>query len=172
MTEIELMLKKDREKLLQLYTRANTKSKISLLAADMISHSYLCETLGINLDDDEWFCSSRLVNLVKNIGLDIASLFMSETKTNRDFYDRIFFETFNKFVGMSFRSYDYYYGMFKFKKMSKKDLMELIFDFLNTYDSILVKRFKSMLDNSQIIFTDKTWGEIRFFSSLNKNLIS
>ena len=117
MTEIELMLKNDREKLLQLYINANTKSKIRLLVPDMINHSCLSETLGLNLDDDEWFCSSSLIKLANNIGLDIDSLFVSEIKTNRNFYNKIFIENINKFITMSFRSYDYYYGIYQLRKM-------------------------------------------------------
>ena len=164
------LLKEYEYKLVDMYARANTKSKKKRIVYDLFDFSNIC----YNHFDIErsfpWETDEEMIKLIE----DFRRPFIQNVLKDKDMYNDFSKSVINTFLEVDYPFYDDYYKLLY--KLSKEDVKEIILSFLNSYDPKLERIFKSKLDDCEIFDTNlykKTGftGLCYPFNSLKKSLI-
>lgn len=164
---VEDLAKEYEKKLLEIYARANTKSKRKRIAHDLLTFSNICNEHFDIYKTFEWEKDLKIINEIKNYYLP----FLDDVAENTKLYNTIFTNVLNTFLNSEYNIYNFYEK--KYQTLTEKEKQEILFDFLASYDESLLKDLEMKLENYEI-FT----GNIHGFSGitypiqcLNKNLI-
>lgn len=161
------VLQDHEKKLNEIYARANTKSKRKKIAHDLLTFSNICNEHFEMTKIFEWEKDIKIISEIKNYNLP----FVNDIVNNTNIYNSIFTSTLNTFLNSDYNIYDYYAK--KYQKLTDKEMQELLFDFLSSYDESLMKDFESKLNNNEIFIgnTEGYSGITYPIQCLNKNLI-
>ena len=168
MSTIEEIAKKYEKDMNELYARANTKSKKKVIVRDLIGFNEICSNFFDISKVYDWDNDKELMALIQNTRIP----FIQDIVNNSLVYSSIFGSVLDAFIDNKFNVYDYY-GK-NYQRLSVEEMKKLAFEFLNSYDSELFKKFKSKLENCELFYSDLVddyKGVTYSFGSLNKNLI-
>ena len=164
---IEDLVNDYEKKLNEIYARANTKSKKKRIINELFNFSRLCfEYFGIE-KTFEWENDIDMILLSDSYQLP----FVQNITKNGEIYKEIFSKTLNTILTSDYSVYDYNYQ--SYMRITGKELEELIFEFLNSYDSTLVENFEHKLTNNELFYTymEGFNGATYPMLNLNKSLI-
>ena len=167
MISIEEIAKKYEKDMNELYARANTKSKRKAIVRDLISFNEICFNFFDISKLYDWDRDISLMSLVQNPRIP----FLQDIINNAYIYSNVFSSTLECFIDSKFDVYKYY-GK-NYQKLNDKEIQELVFEFLNSYDIDLLNKFKSKLENYELFYSHINGykGLTYSFGSSNKNLI-
>lgn len=168
MTTIEEIAKKYEKDMNEIYARANTKSKRKVIVRDLIGFNEICSGFFDISKEYDWDKDINLKSLVK----DPRVPFIQDIVNNAPIYSNIFCSVLDTFIDSNFDMYKYY-GK-NYQKLNSKEIQEMVFGFLNSYDPELLKKFKDKLENCELFYSDLIGnykGITYSFGSLNRNLI-
>lgn len=167
METIEEIAKEYEKKLTDAYVRANTKSKRKRIVQDLFQFSSICyEHFGIE-KGYEWERDIDMITLSKNYKIPFAQ---NITKYDK-LYSNIFNTVLNTFIDSNYSVYDYSYK--GYRRITEKDLQDIIFSFLESYDKNLLEVFKKKIDDKELFYASLYGynGLTYTMPSINKNLI-
>ena len=167
MITIEELLKDYEHKLNEIYARANTKSKRKRIVNDLITFSNICsEHFGVD-KEFEWERDLKIISLLKNYRVP----FIQNIVKNTELFYNIFTSVLNSFIEGSYSIYNYY-GK-EYRRLTERELEELILEFLNSYDPALQKDFCDKLEHAELFYSDlHGYAGLTYpIGCLNKNLI-
>ena len=136
MTTIEEIAKKYEKDMNEIYARANTKSKRKVIVRDLIGFNEICSGFFDISKEYDWDKDINLKSLVK----DPRVPFIQDIVNNAPIYSNIFCSVLDTFIDSNFDMYKYY-GK-NYQKLNSKEIQEMVFGFLNSYDPELLKKFK------------------------------
>ena len=154
MTIEEHIIEEYEKRLMDLYAKANTKSKKKRIIYDLFNFSSLCYNFfGIEKIFD-WESDDNLIKLLE----DFTVPFVENTYKDRERYLKISTSVLNTFIEVNYPFYEDYYK--RLYKLSPSVLQELIYEFLNSYDPIILKKYKEKINENEIFQTSlyKTTG--------------
>lgn len=155
------------KKLNEIYARANTKSKRKRIVYDLFQFSNVSfEHFDIE-KDYEWENDAKLIALAKDYRLPFA---MNITKYDKQ-YSKIFNTVLDTFIDSGYCSYDYYYK--DYMKISEMELEDIICGFLDSYDSELLKKFETKIENKELFYATLYNNKALTYTMpcINKNLM-
>lgn len=169
---IEKNLESDLRKLEYLYAKSNTSSKMNRILYDLAIFSNIYSLYYPNQSLYlPWYKSLEMDFLFENTFLNKSLQFNKYVVGNNDLYNNI-----SSSVIKSFYDYPFYkYMTNKFSRYSNKDLNDSMFEFLNSYDSKLCKKFRDKIKDLEIFYnvnTNKYIGVTFDIRCLNKNYIT
>lgn len=167
MTEIEKIINDYEKKLNEIYARANTKSKRKRIVRDLIAFKEIC-TERFEIDKTFiWENDDEILSLTKNHRVP----FVKNIVDNGILYNTIFTGVLNDFIKEDYQTYKYYQK--DYQRLTLKEMQELIFDFLNSYDPKLLNDFKNKLNNDELFCggLEGNRGVTYSIGSLNTNLM-
>ena len=144
MTIEEELLQEYEKKLLELYARANTKSKKKKIVYDLFNFASICyDFFGID-KTYEWDYDPEMISLLEDIALPFADNIIED----REDYLEITNSVINTFIETKYNFYKDH-GI-KVYSLSPYEIQQLTFDFLNHYDEDLLKRYREKILNQEL----------------------
>ena len=144
MTIEEELLQEYEKKLLDLYARANTKSKKKKIVYDLFNFASICyDFFGID-KTYEWDYDPEMISLLEDIALPFADNIIED----REDYLEITNSVINTFIETKYNFYKDH-GI-KVYSLSPYEIQQLTFDFLNHYDEDLLKRYREKILNQEL----------------------
>jgi len=166
MLTIEEILNDYEKKLKDAYARANTKSKKKKVAYDLFRFGMMNSDL-FNIDKEyEWDYDFELYDMIEDYKLE----FVKNTLSSNLFYK------FSKSVINSYKNvkFPFYRDHGKvMRRLSEREMQEIIFDFANDYDVNLLKKFKDLYREGNVFEGELSGCSGLTFplQSINKNLL-
>lgn len=166
----EALLQEYEKKLLDLYARANTKSKKKKIVYDLFNFASICyDFFGIE-KTYEWDYDPEMISLLEDISLPFIDNILEE----RDTYLEMTNSVINTFIETKYNFYkDHGIPIYS---LSPYEIQQLTFDFLNHYDVDLLKRYKEKILNQELfdisMLTQTGYAGVTYpMQGLKKNLI-
>lgn len=170
MTREDKLLKEYEDKLLYYYAKANTKSKKKRILYDLFNFSSVCyEHFGIE-NPFPWEDDIEMLKLYE----ELEKPFIQNTFENKEFYFYITSNVISAFADLKYPFYSDYCKLIS--SLTPLEVEELTFEFLNSYDSDLLNKYKDKIRNCELL-DDSIYSKTGFsgltypFEYLKKNLI-
>lgn len=166
--EFKELFKRSVERYQYMYARANTKSKKKEIAFDLIFFDNMYNYLVSEKVDFPWGDDIELTNA----RFDIANGLIENVMEEQNILKKIFYNNFKIFIENNFSLFTDYFK--NYHSISETLMIENIGDFLGCFDELLVDRFESKLENSEICINNtisKYDGLTYSLEAINKNII-
>ena len=168
-----------KSKLIDIYNRANTKSKKSRIMYDLMSFSEVYQ----NVFPDEpplcWDTDKELIDLLLIQDNKSFNTFINHVNENNELYSSISDNVMNVYSNIKYHFYkNRFLSEDKLFKLSKKEIIDIVRSFLNSYDEQMCESFSDKVDNLELLYSEISEEEKDYegftnnIDCLNVNFIS
>lgn len=150
-----------------IYNRANSSSKMGRIAVDLCNFVDLYENIFEEDIDIHWMNDEEMLELAFRDNLKTTNSFIDHIVNNNKFYDEFSSKMISIYKNNKFPFYNKYNKYREnMRKISEREMIEIICSFLNNYDEKLCENFRGKIKENEIIFLN----DLDIFDGLTINI--
>lgn len=156
------------------YTRANSISKLKIISQDLIDFQDFYQKIEINTDNIKWLNDERITRIYDQALINSEKNILNNIEKNNELFHTLSSNILNTFNTSNFKFKQKYAIYSELPQINLKEIIDIIFSFLNDYDYNAYLSFKKQLDNNEIYLTSLQQGccgNTLNFISINKFLV-
>lgn len=158
-TKYQILLKSnlenDKRKLINLYNRANTLSKKIKMTYDLYSFSEIYDMAFPNSEPMCWECDRNLEKIYINEENRRINNFVNSINSKNDFYSKLSENIINIYRNINYPFYNNYNKFVEnMPRLSKKEVLDIVYSFLDNYDERLYIYFKNKIEDLELLYSD------------------